>query len=152
MHGVVWRAQGVRRVCAGRAEWGSAISLPFSHSPTPVLPPLGSRRCAAGSVSLDPPHSLPDGPDGCAAMCPGGRCLLAGGASHVARARVAAASTWTGIPNGDGGLETFAGSMGWVQLEVRCTITTTLKGGRSNRCCLCGPSGEVCYKAALVVL
>ena len=91
---------------------------------------------------------------------------------------VKATSTWTGTPNGngilvdgrlrygccthngssgvnvysDGGLETFAGSTGWVQLEVRCTNTTKLKGGREGRYCVCGPSGEVCNKAALVAL
>ena len=91
---------------------------------------------------------------------------------------VEATPTWTGTPNGngilvdgrlrygccthngcsgvnvysDGGLETVAGSTGWVQLEVRCTNTTKLKGGREGRYCVCGPSGEVCNKAALVAL
>lgn len=91
---------------------------------------------------------------------------------------VEATPTWTGTPNGngilvdgrlrygccthngcsgvnvysDGGLETFDGSKGWVQLEVRCTNTTKLKGGRQGRYCVCGPSGEVCNKAALVAL
>ena len=91
---------------------------------------------------------------------------------------VEATPTWTGTPNGngilvdgrlrygccthngcsgvnvysDGGLETFDGSKGWVQLEVRCTNTTKLKGGREGRYCVCGPSGEVCNKAALVAL
>ena len=91
---------------------------------------------------------------------------------------VKATPTWTGTPNGngilvdgrlrygccthngcsgvnvysDGGLETFAGSTGWVQLEVRCTNTTKLKGGRQGRYCVRGPSGEVCNKAALAAL
>ena len=52
----------------------------------------------------------------------------------------------------DGGLETFEGATGWVQLEVRCTNTTKLKGGREHRYCICGPRGKICYKAALVAL
>ena len=52
----------------------------------------------------------------------------------------------------DGGLETFAGFTGWVQLEVHCTNTTILKGGRPNRYCLKGPSGQTCFKAAIVAL
>ena len=91
---------------------------------------------------------------------------------------VTATPSWAGIPNGsgilvdgrlrygcsthngrsgvnvysDGGCETFENSKGWVQLEVKCTNTTKLQGGRSNRYCICGPYGEVCYKAALVAL
>ena len=86
--------------------------------------------------------------------------------------------SWTGTPNGrgilvdgrlrygtcshkgnigvnvysDGGLDTFAGSTGWVQLELRCTNTTKLKGGAPNRYCINGPSGDICYKAAIVAL
>ena len=52
----------------------------------------------------------------------------------------------------DGGLETFDGSMGWVQLEVLVVNTVKLKGGRCNRYCVCGPQKEVCHKAALVAL
>ena len=52
----------------------------------------------------------------------------------------------------DGGHETFAASKGWVQLEVRCTNTTKLQGGRPNRYCIRGENGEVCYKAALLAL
>ena len=52
----------------------------------------------------------------------------------------------------DGGLETFHGSKGWVQLEVRCTNTTKLQGGRTNRYCVNGDRGEVCRKVAIVAL
>ena len=52
----------------------------------------------------------------------------------------------------DGGLETFDGSMGWVQLEVLVVNTVKLKGGRCNRYCVCGPQKEVCHKAAIVAL
>ena len=52
----------------------------------------------------------------------------------------------------DGGLETFGGSKGWVQLEVRCTNTKKLKGGRVNRYCVKGRPGEVCHKVAIVAL
>ena len=53
----------------------------------------------------------------------------------------------------DGGLETFNGFTGWVQLEVRCTNTTHLKGkGRHKRYCVRGPSGQTCFKAAIVAL
>ena len=49
----------------------------------------------------------------------------------------------------DGGLETFEGFVGWVQLEVRVCNTTKLTGGRSGRYCINGPSGEVCRKAVI---
>ena len=52
----------------------------------------------------------------------------------------------------DGGLETFHGSKGWVQLEVRCTNTTKLTGGRDKRYCVKGTAGAQCLKAALVAL
>ena len=91
---------------------------------------------------------------------------------------VQATPSWTGTPNGhgilvdgrlrygtcshngnigvnvysDGGLDTFAGSTGWVQLELRCTNTTKLKGGAPNRYCINGPSGYSCYKAAIFAL
>ena len=53
----------------------------------------------------------------------------------------------------DGGLETFNGFTGWVQLEVRCTNTTHLRGkGRHKRYCVRGPSGQTCFKAAIVAL
>ena len=91
---------------------------------------------------------------------------------------VTATPSWTGIPNGegilkdgrlrygscthegnsgvnvysDGGLETFVGSTGWVQLEVHCVNTTKLKNGRAKRYCVNGPSGETCLKAAIVAL
>ena len=51
----------------------------------------------------------------------------------------------------DGGLETFEGHQGWVQLEVRCQKTTHL-GGREQRYCICGPRDELCLYAALVAL
>ena len=38
----------------------------------------------------------------------------------------------------DGGCETFADSKRWVQLEVRCSNTTKLQGGRANRYCIRG--------------
>ena len=86
--------------------------------------------------------------------------------------------SWTGIPNSygilwdgrlrygscthdthkgvnlysDGGLETFDDCTGWVQLEVRCTNTTKLRGGRNNRYCVSGPSGDICNKVAIVAL
>ena len=91
---------------------------------------------------------------------------------------VEATPSWTGVANGsgilvdgrlrygtcthegnsgvnvysDGGLETFGSCTGWVQLEVSCTNTTKLKGGRGHRYCIRGPGGEVCRKAALVAL
>ena len=52
----------------------------------------------------------------------------------------------------DGGLETFGATKGWVQLEVRCTDTTILKRGRSNRYCVKGTRGELCRKVAIVAL
>ena len=52
----------------------------------------------------------------------------------------------------DGGLDTFAGSEGWVQLEVLCTNTTRIPSGRKKRYCVRGPCGEVCHKAAIVAL
>ena len=52
----------------------------------------------------------------------------------------------------DGGYETFAGSQGWVQLEVRCANTKKLQGGRPNRYCIRGTNGEVCDKATLLAL
>jgi len=52
----------------------------------------------------------------------------------------------------DGGYETFAGSQGWVQLELRCSNTTKLQGGRQHRYCIRGPKGEICYKASLFAL
>ena len=47
-------------------------------------------------------------------------------------------NVWSGL-----GAETFAGCTGWVSLEVRCTNTTPLKGGRRGGHCIRGPSGEV---------
>ena len=53
----------------------------------------------------------------------------------------------------DGGLETFEGTQGWVQLEVLCQKTTRLGGrGREHRYCMCGPSDELCLYAALEAL
>ena len=52
----------------------------------------------------------------------------------------------------DGGLETFEGAQGWVQLEVLCQKTTRLKGGRQHRYCICGPSDELCFYAVLKAL
>ena len=52
----------------------------------------------------------------------------------------------------DGGYETFADCKGWVQLEVRCSNTTKLHGGRENRYCIRGKKEDVCYKAALLAL
>ena len=52
----------------------------------------------------------------------------------------------------DGGLETFNGFTGWVQLEVHCTNTTKLTGGRHGRYCVNGPFGQICFKAAIVAL
>ena len=52
----------------------------------------------------------------------------------------------------DGGLETFEGAQGWVQLEVLCQKTTRLRGGRSGRYCICGPSDQICKYAALEAL
>ena len=52
----------------------------------------------------------------------------------------------------DGGLETFEGSVGWVQLEVRCMNTTSLKGGRRHRYCINGPPGQVCEKVVAMAL
>ena len=52
----------------------------------------------------------------------------------------------------DGGVETFEGSEGWVQIEVWYTNTTKLKGGRAHRFCVNRPSGHVCKKVVLVAL
>ena len=52
----------------------------------------------------------------------------------------------------DGGYETFAGSQGWVQLELLCLNTTKLQGGRQNRYCIRGPRGAICYKASILAL
>ena len=55
----------------------------------------------------------------------------------------------------EGGLETFngfKGPKGWVQLEVRCSNTTRLVGGRPGQYCVKGPRREVCNKVALVAL
>ena len=52
----------------------------------------------------------------------------------------------------DGGLETFLGSQGWVQLEVEVCDTTRLSGGRINRYCVTGPAFERCEKVVLVAL
>ena len=52
----------------------------------------------------------------------------------------------------DGGLETFAGSKNWVQIEVECNSTKTLRGGRPNRYCIRGPGGDICMKAYLRAL
>ena len=52
----------------------------------------------------------------------------------------------------DGGLETFEGYRGWVQLEVLCTNTTSLKGGREERYCINGPQGAICKKVAIIAL
>ena len=50
------------------------------------------------------------------------------------------------------GLDTFDGSMQWVQLELKCTNTKRARGRRSNRYWVCGTAGEKCEKAALVRL
>ena len=52
----------------------------------------------------------------------------------------------------DGGLETFDGYEGWVQLEVQCQRTTTLKGGRRRRYCVRGTSDEPCLDVVLLAL
>ena len=52
----------------------------------------------------------------------------------------------------DGGLETFDTRRDWVQLEVRCTNTKRLRGGRKRRYCVRGPYGDICRKVALVTL
>ena len=52
----------------------------------------------------------------------------------------------------DGGLETFNGNTGRVQLEVHCTNTMELKRGRRNRYCINGPKGEICEKASIVAI
>ena len=51
-----------------------------------------------------------------------------------------------------GGLDTFDGSMKWVQLELKCSITKRAKGRRTDRYWVCGTAGEKCEKAALVRL
>ena len=52
----------------------------------------------------------------------------------------------------DGGLETFEGVQGWVQLEVLCQKTTRLVRGRRHRYCICGPNDELCLYVALKAL
>ena len=52
----------------------------------------------------------------------------------------------------DGGLETFDERLGWVQLEVICTNTRKLRGGRENRYCINGPAGKPCFKVAIMNL
>ena len=52
----------------------------------------------------------------------------------------------------DGGLETFHGSERWAQLEVHCTNTKKLQGGRGHRYCANGPFNHVCKKIVLVAL
>ncbi|CAK0894769.1 unnamed protein product [Prorocentrum cordatum] len=52
----------------------------------------------------------------------------------------------------DGGLETFHGSQGWVQLEVEVRDTTKLKDGRINRYCVKGTPFETCEKVVLEAL
>ena len=52
----------------------------------------------------------------------------------------------------DGGLETFHGSQGWVQLEVEVCDTTKLKDGRANRYCVRGTPFETCEKVVLTAL
>ena len=42
----------------------------------------------------------------------------------------------------DPALETFAGSVGWVQLQLGVRFTIKLKVGRSSRYCVRGPVGE----------
>ena len=52
----------------------------------------------------------------------------------------------------DGGLETFSGFKKWVQLEVYCTNTKKLQGGRDHRYCVNGPFNNVCTKVVIVAL
>ena len=52
----------------------------------------------------------------------------------------------------DGGLETFAGSTGWVQLEINVTKATKIKSGRAHRYCIIGPPGEKCSFVSLSAL
>ena len=52
----------------------------------------------------------------------------------------------------DGGLETFHGSQGRVQLEVEVCDTPKLKDGRANRYCVRGTPFETCEKVVLTAL
>ena len=52
----------------------------------------------------------------------------------------------------DGGLETFNGYKGWVQLELKCIGTTRLKGGRARRYCVKGKTSEICKRVSIVAL
>ena len=52
----------------------------------------------------------------------------------------------------DGGLETFDESTGLVQLEVLCTNTTELMGGRGKQYSVSGPSGAICFNVAILAL
>ena len=52
----------------------------------------------------------------------------------------------------DGGLETFGDSTGWCQLEVDCSQTKRLQGGRGARYCIRGEGGTLCRKVALRAL
>ena len=52
----------------------------------------------------------------------------------------------------DGGLETFHGSQGWVQLEVEVCDVTKLRDGRINRYCVRGTAFETCEKVVLNAL
>ena len=52
----------------------------------------------------------------------------------------------------DGGLETFIGSQGWVQLEVEVCDVTRLKDGRINRYCIKGTPFETCEKVVMTAL
>ena len=52
----------------------------------------------------------------------------------------------------DGGLETFNGYKGWIQLEVMCTGTTRLKGGRAHRYCVKGKPNEICKRVSILAL
>ena len=53
---------------------------------------------------------------------------------------------------GDGGLETFEGHTGWIQLEVLCTGTTKLKRGRADRYCVKGPTNGICDNVSIRAL
>ena len=52
----------------------------------------------------------------------------------------------------DGGLETFHGAEGWVQLEVEVCDVTRLHGGRINRYCVKGDAFAPCEKVVLTAL
>ena len=52
----------------------------------------------------------------------------------------------------DGGCETFYGPQVWGSLEVHCTNTKRLQGGRPGRYCVNGPFNHVCTKVVIVAL